>query len=131
MRHRVFARYLGRVAFVNVFPGRDLAAKLVMQLRQRYGPLSAEFWHADGDQKTSVSWQLLRALLRQREPMKIVQARGMGILGRGSVAAVTDRQIDDYLAGGGAITLLPTRHAANPPLKKIAKQRKRRRAARR
>ena len=134
VRHRVFCRYLGRIGFVNMFPTAAEAARLVMMLRARYGDLGASFWHTPERQDGTATWQMMKALLRAREPMRLPMPRrpaDIGITGNRSITSNTE--IDAYLAGGGAISILPTRNAkgVNPtPVTKKHTSRSTRRARR-
>jgi hypothetical protein len=65
MRHRVYARFLGKTAIVCVLDDAMAAARLTLQLRNRYSRERAEFWHSAEFQKPAERWETLRSLMRK------------------------------------------------------------------
>jgi hypothetical protein len=61
--HRVYARYLGKTAFVNRFAEATEAAKLYESLRRRYARHRATFVIIQENIPTSVKWADMRVCL--------------------------------------------------------------------
>lgn len=65
MKHKVFARYLGKTAFVNSFKSSVEAANLVSTLRRKYNGSRATFTHSADNLNASVKWNELRVCLNE------------------------------------------------------------------
>jgi hypothetical protein len=61
--HRVFARFLGKTAFVHSFADAASAARLTLQLRHHFAATRGTFWHSTQPTHAATPWPVLRRCL--------------------------------------------------------------------
>jgi hypothetical protein len=118
----VFAKFLGKVAFVNAFFDPSEAGRLTLALRKRYGKQGATFWHIQGDTECTEKWPALRTCLQDQ--VRVLASSGRPIPRDSSDQERADA-IAEYSAEYGVTKVAPGPAARSPAKRGKAKAKKR------